>query len=164
MNIFLPPFLSTLFTLTFTPTATHFRLIKCFSLLTLGMFLSALATLNFSLSFLVGLFSVPFTFIRPFPERRWTAGLASIVLLQGLTPTAALVGVAYYWKEPVVGILKEAAFGWAVWGMWTQVVVWCVWWPAWVIVGVLACASWNLEVEHDGVAASVGSEKKRLKM
>lgn len=29
-------------------------------------------------------------------------------------------------------VLKEAAFGWDVWGMNTQVVVWCVWWPAWI--------------------------------
>ncbi len=34
-------------------------------------------------------------------------------------------------------MLKEAAFGWDVWGMNTQVVVWCVWWPAWVTGMVL---------------------------
>lgn len=71
-----------------------------------------------------------------------------MILLQGLTPTAALVGVAHYWGEPLSGILKEAAFGWHVWGMWTQVVVWCVWWPAWVTAGVLAAASWNLGLEE----------------
>jgi glycosylphosphatidylinositol transamidase len=148
LNVLLPPAISTLLTLTFTVTTVHFKLIKCFSLLTLGMFLSALATLNFSLSFLIGLFAVPFTFIRPFPEKKWTAGVLSMFLLQGLTPTTALVGVAYYWGEPLGGILKEAAFGWQVWGMWTQVVVWCVWWPAWVTTGVLAAASWNLGNEE----------------
>jgi glycosylphosphatidylinositol transamidase len=34
-------------------------------------------------------------------------------------------------------VLKEAAFGWDVWGMTTQVVVWCVWWPAWLVGMVL---------------------------
>lgn len=34
-------------------------------------------------------------------------------------------------------VLKEAAFGWDVWGMNTQVVVWCVWWPAWIVGGIL---------------------------
>lgn len=113
------------------------------------MFLSALATLNFSLSFMIGLCSVPFTFIRPFPHARWSAGLVSLLLLQGLTPTSALVAIAYYWGDSVRGILKEAAFGWVVWGMWTQVFVWCVWWPSWIVVGVLACASWNLKEEEE---------------
>lgn len=142
LNIALPTLLCALLTKTFTPTATHFTLIHCFSLLLLGMFLSALATLNFSLSFLIGLFSSPFTFLRPSPAQKWTRALPSMVLLQGLTPTTALVGVALYWGEPLRGILREAAFGWRVWGMWTQVVVWCVWWPAWIIAGVGVAGSW----------------------
>lgn len=112
------------------------------------MFLSALATLNFSLSFMIGVCSVPFTFIRPFPRARWSAGLVSLLLLQGLTPTSALVAIAYYWDDSVSAILMEAAFGWVVWGMWTQVFVWCVWWPSWIVAGVLVCASWNLEEEE----------------
>jgi glycosylphosphatidylinositol transamidase len=30
-------------------------------------------------------------------------------------------------------LLKEASFGWNVWGMYTPVVVWCLWWPAWLV-------------------------------
>jgi GPI-anchor transamidase subunit GAA1 len=44
---------------------------------------------------------------------------------------------SYYWKTPVGEILKEAAFGWNVWGMNTQVVVWCVWWPAWLVGAII---------------------------
>ncbi|KAL3955901.1 hypothetical protein ACCO45_008747 [Purpureocillium lilacinum] len=42
-----------------TPTAQHFQLTKSFSLLMLGMSLATLATLNFSLAFLVGLLASP---------------------------------------------------------------------------------------------------------
>src|SRR5437763_16446822 len=57
-----------------------FQLAKCFSLLLLGMFLSALATLNFSLSFLIGLFSFPFTIARPLPDHPLLAVLIKIML------------------------------------------------------------------------------------
>lgn len=34
-------------------------------------------------------------------------------------------------------VLREAAFGWRVWGMYTSVVVWGVWWPAWLVGAVV---------------------------
>jgi len=127
------------------PTELHgrqvqFSLIKCFSLLILGMALSALSTLNFSLALMVGLSSVPLTFvpvgnIAGVRDRslRWTM----FVVLQVFSPGVALMGVAKYWGVGVDEVLREAAFGWWVSGMWTQVVVWCVWWPAWLCGGVL---------------------------
>jgi glycosylphosphatidylinositol transamidase len=126
----------------FKATPEDYALIKCFSLLLLGLFLSALATLNFSLSFLIGIFSCGYTFITPQPRsRQWAAGLMAVGL-QMLAPMTALVGVGVYWGEDLTVILEEAAFGWWVWGMWTQVVVWCVWWPAWVTAGVMVAGSW----------------------
>lgn len=50
-----------------------------------------------------------------------------------LTPNAVLFAGSWYWDISVVTLLREAAFGWMVWGMRTGVVVWCVWWPAYVI-------------------------------
>lgn len=141
-SLLFPFLLSSLLHSLFAPTKTDYALIKCFSLLSLGLYLSALATLNFSLSFLIGLFSTPFTFVGPQRRgRRWLAVVMAIVL-QLLAPTSALLGVAVYWGEDLARILAEAAFGWRVWGMWTQVVVWCVWWPAWIVAGVLVAGSW----------------------
>ncbi|KAI9868425.1 MAG: Glycosyl phosphatidyl inositol protein transamidase complex subunit [Trichoglossum hirsutum] len=105
----------------FHPTHQEILLIKSFSLLLLGMFLSALATLNFSLAFLIGLSSVPLTFVRPIPERPKIAAVAWI-LMSLLAPTMVLFLSSIYWEIPVGNILIEAAFGWDVWGMWTQVV------------------------------------------
>jgi glycosylphosphatidylinositol transamidase len=150
VSLILPLALSVLLHTVFTPTKQDYVLIKCFSLLSLGMFLSALATLNFSLSFLIGLFSTPVTFVKPV-RQAWLAVMMGAVL-QVLAPTTALVGVAVYWGEDLARILAEAAFGWQVWGMWTQVVVWCVWWPAWVAAGVEVAGSlWDVaEDDNNG--------------
>lgn len=45
--------------------------------------------------------------------------------------------VCKVWGVDVGEMLAEAAFGWKVSGLWTQVVVWCVWWPAWLVGGVV---------------------------
>jgi GPI-anchor transamidase subunit GAA1 len=124
----------------FHPTPQEILLIKSFSLLLLGIFLSALATLNFSLAFLVGLSSVPLTFVRPIPERPRAVVVIGI-LMSLFAPTTVLICSSIYWEIPVSDILIEAAFGWNVWGMWTQVVVWCVWWPAWLTGTVLLASS-----------------------
>ena len=65
LNTILPFLLSKLLTHYFAPTAQQYHLIKSFSLLLLGLFLSALATLNFSLAFLVGLLAAPLTHMQP---------------------------------------------------------------------------------------------------
>ncbi|KAF8428758.1 Gaa1-like protein [Tirmania nivea] len=138
INLVLPFLLSS--TLThFIPAATRERqlkLIKCFSLLFLGMALSALATLNFSLALGVGVGSAALTFIPVEGKGKIVRGLLYMVL-QCLSPGMALAGIAYYWEVGVEEVLREASFGWWVSGMWTQVVVWCVWWPAWLCGGVL---------------------------
>jgi len=143
INSVLPVLISKTLTNYFRPTTQQYTLIKAFSLLLLGMYLSALATLNFSLAFLVGLLSAPLTYITPLSVRSLT--LRSVikgviwVVLNLLAPTTVLVlGARGFGLEGgVSGVLKEAAFGWDVWGMNTQVVVWCVWWPAWVVGMIL---------------------------
>jgi glycosylphosphatidylinositol transamidase len=135
LNTIAPPVLSLFLAKTFHPTTQQYSLIKSFSLLLLGLFLSSLATLNFSLAFLVGLFSAPLTYMQPLPNRPIVASILTL-LLTALAPTTVLLAGATYWGLGVGEVLKEAAFGWDVWAMNTQVVVWCVWWPAW-LVGVL---------------------------
>ena len=136
LNNILPPILSTLLTIRFNPTPQQYLLVKSFSLLLLGMFLSSLATLNFSLAFLVGLLSSPLTYIQPVPDRP-IIKILLVPLLAVISPTVVLAATSWAWGLGIGHVLKEAAFGWDVWGMNTQVVVWCVWWPAWVVGGVL---------------------------
>jgi glycosylphosphatidylinositol transamidase len=140
VNSLLPFVLSSTITHFFAPTTSQYFMIKSFSLLLLGLFLSSLATLNFSLAFLVGLLAAPLTYIYP------TSSSSAIkviyktllaVLLTVIAPTAVLVIGSWALGWSIEDVLAEAAYGWDVWGMNTQVVVWCVWWPAWIVGGIL---------------------------
>lgn len=144
LNTLISPLASRALVEYFAPTTQQYRLIKAFSLLLLGMFLSSLATLNFSLAFLVGLLASPLAYVCPLPNRPILAGLL-VVLLNILAPTAVLIAGTWYWELGIGEVLKEAAFGWDVWGMNTQVVVWCVWWPAWLVGCVLLFGSPRVE-------------------
>ncbi|KYK55861.1 hypothetical protein DCS_07826 [Drechmeria coniospora] len=114
-----------------TPTPQHFQLTKSFSLLILGMSLATLATLNFSLAFLVGVLSTPLTFVRPTRSPMIRYLLAGS--LSACAPSVVISVVARLWNLSLTDLLREASFGWNVSGMYTPVVVWCVWWPAWVV-------------------------------
>ncbi|KAM5366375.1 hypothetical protein ACJZ2D_010566 [Fusarium nematophilum] len=127
----LPFAISRLLSLITNPTTQHFQLTKSFSLLVLGMCLSTLATLNFSLAFLIGLLASPLSFVQPVknPALRWSlAGLLNVV-----APPTVVYAAAQVWGISIADLLREASFGWDVWGMYTPVVVWCLWWPAWLV-------------------------------
>lgn len=127
-------------------TPQHHLLLQSFSLLVLGIFLATLATLNFPLSLFVGLLSTPLSFtgnpfsssvdakdVFPSKARKYILTL----VLQLLSPPVVVLAVCYIWGVDLGEVLAEAAFGWKVNGLWTQVVVWCVWWPAWMVGGIL---------------------------
>ena len=159
ISTILPYLVASILTYYICPTSQQFLLIKSFSLLLLGMFLSALATLNFSLAFLIGLLSTPITFVPPllpFNLNRHrhlsattAAGLtiAASLALHLLSPSAVLYAFTCYNGSSVRDVLVKAAFGWDVWRMWTPVVVWCVWWPAWFMGQVLLASSFGVQ-EH----------------
>lgn len=112
-------------------TMQQITLVQCFSLLLLGMFLAALATLNFSLSFIIGFLSTPLSFVR----RTSHPGLTFLQLgmLVALNPVMVAQWSAKLLGADLVEVLRVAAIGWHVWGMWTQLVVWLVWMPAWLV-------------------------------
>ncbi|KAG8529231.1 uncharacterized protein KY384_005866 [Bacidia gigantensis] len=120
----------------------HHTLTLCFSLLLLGMFLATLATLNFSLSLFVGLLATPLSFIPCLQGEeesdvpRTRKAFYSVVIAV-VSPPSVLWVISAISKTGVVDILTQAAFGWTVNGMRTQVIVWCVWWPAWLVSSVL---------------------------
>lgn len=130
----IPLAISYLVNVFYKPTTQHFQLTKSFSLLVLGMCLSTLATLNFSLAFLIGVLATPLSFVRPVKSAavRWSlAGLLNVV-----APSTVVYTAAQIWGVSIADLLREASFGWNVWGMYTPVLIWCLWWPAWM-VGVI---------------------------
>lgn len=144
----------------YPPKPQQYLLLKSFSLLLLGLFLSTLATLNFSLSFFIGLLCTPLSFVgymKPLPSSSTQAqkdgsqststGLTTVfasillVLMNLISPPVVFLGTCYLTNVPVELALTRAAFAWDVWDMWTQVVVWCVWWPAWMCGSFLLASS-----------------------
>ncbi|KAF4121598.1 GPI-anchor transamidase subunit GAA1 [Geosmithia morbida] len=115
----------------YKPTVQHSQLTKSCSLLTLGMGLSTLATLNFSLAFVVGLLATPLTFVKP--TKSQPVKLATAALLNLVAPPVVIYAVTTIFGADVAYILREASFGWNVWGLYTPVAVWALWWPAWTI-------------------------------
>ncbi|KAK6852063.1 GPI-anchor transamidase subunit GAA1 [Apiospora arundinis] len=155
LSLILPHALSFFLVTTYKPTHQQYQLITSFFLLLLGMFLSTLATLNFSLAFLVGLLATPLTFVHPFrlTKQLPAAGYAYSALLSLLNPGVVVLGAAVAtlhsglglglaglnlspW-EAIQKVLEEGAFGWGVWGMYTPLIFWCVWFPAWVVGSVV---------------------------
>lgn len=159
-NILLPTLLAALISRHAPLSHQQLLLTQCVSLVLLGMFLATLATLNFSLAFLIGLLASPLTFFGPSlsdPATPTTTDSSVVsveatnkasvgrtkkyiqsILLQPLSPPI-VAWVLCTWSGVDMGeLLAESAFGWKVSGLWTQVVVWCVWWPAWTVGAVLA--------------------------
>lgn len=114
------------------------------------MFLATLSTLNFSLAFLIGLLSAPLSFLgsqplsHPSPSSTSGAPKSTLAkklfenaLLHLISPPVVAFAGCRWWGVNVGDMLLEAAFGWQVSGLWTQVVVWCVWWPAWLVGAVV---------------------------
>ena len=144
-------------------TPQHILLLKSFALLLLGIFLATLATVNFSLSLAVGLLCAPLSLIGPSPaafvDNRIARPSLSVRLLhhlalQLLSPPLVFTAACYMLRADVAEVLAEAAFGWRVWGVWTQVVVWCVWWPAWLASA--AALARGLEVPATAVSGAKG--------
>jgi glycosylphosphatidylinositol transamidase len=95
---------------------------------------------------MVGLLCAPLSFVKRINPQtkaalRYPIAILGLLALNVLSPPAVLIGACWFSGVSVEVVLTQAAFGWNVWGMWTQVVVWCVWWPAWVVGCVLLGSS-----------------------
>jgi GPI-anchor transamidase subunit GAA1 len=130
------------------PTTQQYRALKSLSLLLLGLFLTVLATLNFSLSMFLGLACAPIAFVDRVPGRSLLAATQYLLLLV-FSPVGVAVAAAGYasqvlgQQEALDEWLVRFAFGWNVWGNWgVPLGVFCVWWPAWTVAATVVASSW----------------------
>lgn len=122
------------------------------SLLLLGAALSTLSTLNFSLALVIGLVCSPLSFVRPLPYLPPRSSVHSVsggseylnklavvmpitVLYLAISPPILLYGVSSWVGQGLDGMLMEMARGWVAQGVWTSLVIWGLWWPAWIVGG-----------------------------
>lgn len=164
MALFLPRLMSR------RPTEQEITLLQCFCLLMLGMVLAALATVNYSLSYIVGALCTPLVFVRlpthlslaSASQDTKATGIIDVTGATNASPVAeiarrvgqlflavvhiAVSPVSVIWAASTLvpggldKVLAEAAFGWWVYGLWTQVIIWLVWWPAWCAGGYVLWA------------------------
>lgn len=129
------------------PSTEQYMVLKSLSLLLLGLFLTVLATLNFSLSMFLGLVCVPLAFVDRVPGKNVLVALQGLILLVMSPAGIAALLLAYqkYALSDATSIqtwLMRLAFGWNVWGSWgVPVGVLCIWWPAWTVGAALVAAS-----------------------
>ena len=120
----------------FDASVQQFQALQSFSLLILGATLSTLATLNFSLAFVVGLLASPLAFVRA--TKSPLLAIPQALILAALSPPVAMYGLnVWYEGRGLETVLLELAKGWMAQGVWTELVVWGVWWPAWIVGGTV---------------------------
>ncbi|KIW15072.1 hypothetical protein PV08_07859 [Exophiala spinifera] len=145
------------------PSREQYVLIKSLNLLLLGLFLTVLATLNFSLSMSLGIACIPLAFV----DRSQSGGVALLqyLLLAVMSPMGLAAGlVANGWLslgkgDVLLEWLQKLAFGWNVWGSWgVPVGILCIWLPSWVLSSTLVASSWFQTGE--GEKPSLTSESK----
>lgn len=139
-----------------SPTHGQYVVLKSLSLLLLGLFLTVLATLNFSLSMFLGLICAPIAFVDRVPGKAAFAALQYLMLLI-VSPVSVSVGLATYAsivlnQDTVITTwILKFSFGWNVWSSWgVPLGVFCIWWPAWTIAGVVVASSWFPAAERQG--------------
>ena len=137
----MPAYFSNVLTQRLGASTQQLQVLQSFSLLIFAATLSMLATLNFSQAFVVGVVAAPLSFARPLPKLSQpllTAAIAvpSIILWTAVSPPVMLYAVTWLWKLEVRWLLVEMAKGWVAQGVWTGVVIWGLWWPAWVVGGI----------------------------
>ncbi|OAP58557.1 hypothetical protein AYL99_07647 [Fonsecaea erecta] len=135
------------------PTNEQYVLIKSLSLLLLGLFLTVLATLNFSLSMFLGIVCIPLVFVDRTPSRAVLSSLQYLVLVI-MSPMGLAIGLSAYGTfvlgqdDIFVQWLQRLALGWNIWGSWgVPVGVLCIWLPAWVVGATLVASSWFTATE-----------------
>jgi GPI-anchor transamidase subunit GAA1 len=151
----------------FTPMSTEtYYLTKSLSMLILGLFLSALATLNFSLSFVLGLLCMPILFAN---RDRGALGYLNWALLLVMSPMGlwAIACVFFtLWLGDTSWAAKNlarVAFGWNVLGSWGIGIGVCViWLPAWMTAAILSLTGGRMVRRKDAEGESTESYKDEV--
>ncbi|OAL30731.1 hypothetical protein AYO22_01351 [Fonsecaea multimorphosa] len=146
------------------PTNEQYVLTKSLSLLILGLFLTVLATLNFSLSMFLGIVCIPLVFVDRTRSRPGFS-LVQYLILAIVSPMGLAIGLSAYGvlvlgrDDVLVQWLQQLALGWNIWGSWgVPVGILCIWLPAWVVGATLVASSWFTTTE--AVKDTQGAWKK----
>jgi hypothetical protein len=93
--------------------------------------------------------------------RNW----AWTTLLLALSPMT-VIWFASSWFMPggLEELLRQARFGWLVCGLWTQVVIWLVWFPSWWVGVYVIAADALFGISESGTSGTVAVIKDSERM
>ncbi|KAH0845572.1 putative GPI transamidase component (GAA1) [Fonsecaea pedrosoi] len=135
------------------PTNEQYVLTKSLSLLLLGLSLTVLATLNFSLSMFLGIVCIPLAFVDRTRSRAGPSPFQYLILVV-MSPMGLAIGLSAYGvfvlgrDDVLVEWVQRLALGWNIWGSWgVPVGVLCIWLPAWIVGATLVASSWFTTTE-----------------
>lgn len=111
-------------------------LIKSFSQIMLGMFLSAIASVNFPLSLSIGIVAFPISFVGP-THHKISQILLRVALLVLTSPMSVLVLFCALTGADWRGIITDVVFGYEWQHVWTPFAIFGVWWPAYFLASVV---------------------------
>jgi len=96
------------------------------------------------LGFFIGVLCSPLAFLQPIfnlSKQRTLIILVAFLGMQLISPLNWFHLIAKVeFGQDVVELARIYRFAWKVWGAWTPLVWWCVWWPAW-LAGLVVLAS-----------------------
>lgn len=135
-------------------------ILKSLSLLVLGLQLTVLATLNFSLSMFLGLLCTPLAFAGFYKDSptRAKASLFAVLIFNPFLVTNVAIIVSklaglYDDNMTMANVLRQwlkaVSFGWQVWGAWGLLAgVFCIWIPAWTVATIGALSSYIYDEDY----------------
>lgn len=66
-----------------------------------------------------------------------TIGIVAILVYSAVCPPGVLSFASDYFDKPMDSLLLEMARGWSAQGVYSAFVIWALWWPVWVIGGIV---------------------------
>ncbi|KAG4305395.1 hypothetical protein PORY_000951 [Pneumocystis oryctolagi] len=115
--------------------SNNYKLNKIFSQIILGIELSTLAIVNFSLSLFIGIITFPLSFVRPAKTKAERIYIS--IALEFINPLNWIGLVSYYKNKEIIDLVHSFALGWKLWYLWTPVVLWLLWWPMWIMAKII---------------------------
>lgn len=111
-------------------------LLSSFSQIMLGMFLSAIATINFPLALAIGMIAFPTCFIGP-AQTKLTQIVTRVTLLIFTSPMSVLYLYCTFAGADWRIVIVDFVFGYEWQHVWTPIVIFGVWWPVYFLSSIV---------------------------
>ncbi|KAK9457364.1 Gaa1-like protein [Dipodascopsis uninucleata] len=142
-------------------SASFIQKFQSYAFVATGMFLSTLATLNFSLSLIMGLLLVPLAqFVYPLDSSGFLRNIISFISIIITCPSFVILVSHYFFvKESFADFVTGAMWCWRGQGVWSFIpLVFCVWQVFWIV----CCLALFIPVKKKKMIEMINDTKERV--